>query len=84
VFVPNTNVPFTSGGKTYDVDFNSRQEGNSATQPTYAAITARSHHVGTVNAAMMDGSVRTVSNSINLAIWRAIGTRQGGEVMSDF
>ena len=46
VFTPNTRVPYTSGGKEYDIDFNSRQEGQSATQVTYAAITARSYHSG--------------------------------------
>jgi prepilin-type processing-associated H-X9-DG protein len=35
---------------------------------------------GVVNAAMMDGSVRPMNPNINLATWRALGTRQGGEV----
>ena len=79
-FTPNTMVPYLSGGKTYDIDFNSRQEGQSATQPTYAAITARSYHSGgVVNAALMDGSVRSISKSISLRVWRAAGTRVGGE-----
>ena len=72
-------------GVSYDADFNSRREGSSATLPTYAAITARSHHSGgVVNVAMMDGSVRSVSSGINLATWRALGTRQGGEVVPNF
>ena len=49
--------------------------------PTYAAITARSYHSQGVNVAMMDGSVRFVRNTINLATWRALGTRDGGEVI---
>jgi prepilin-type N-terminal cleavage/methylation domain-containing protein/prepilin-type processing-associated H-X9-DG protein len=82
VFTPNTKVPYDSGGKSYDIDFNSRQEGQSATQPTYAAITARSYHSGgIVNAALMDGSVRTISRTIGLPIWRAMGTRAGGEAV---
>ncbi|MEX2173120.1 MAG: DUF1559 domain-containing protein [Pirellulaceae bacterium] len=81
VFTPNTKVPYESGGKIYDIDFNSRQEGQSATQPTYAAITARSYHGGgIVNATLMDGSVRSFSQTISLAIWRSLGTRAGGEV----
>ncbi len=83
-FTPNTVVPFTTGGRTYDIDYNSRQEGNSATVPTYAAITARSYHSGIVNVLLMDGSVRSVSNSISLATWRALGTRQGGEVVGEY
>ena len=79
VFTPNTVVPYLhSDGRTYDVDFNSRQEGKSATQPTYAAVTARSYHAGIVNAALMDGAVRSVSETIDLAVWRALGTRDAG------
>jgi len=83
VFRPNTVVPYTAAGRVYDIDFNSRQEGNSATQPTYAAITARSWHKGLVHAAMMDGSVRSISDQINLRTWRALGTRAGAEDRDD-
>ena len=83
-FTPNTVVPFADGGVTYDIDYNSRQEGNSATQPTYAAVTARSYHTNLVNVLLMDGSVRSVSNSIALPVWRALGTRGGGEVVGDY
>jgi prepilin-type N-terminal cleavage/methylation domain-containing protein/prepilin-type processing-associated H-X9-DG protein len=85
VFTPNTKVPFTSGGITYDIDYNARQEGNSATQRTYAAITSRSYHSGgAVNVLLMDGAVRSVSPNINLTTWRALSTRQGGEVVGDY
>jgi hypothetical protein len=30
----------------------------------------------------MDGSVRFVKNSVNLATWLALGSRNGGEVIS--
>jgi prepilin-type N-terminal cleavage/methylation domain-containing protein/prepilin-type processing-associated H-X9-DG protein len=78
-FPPNTKVPFTSGGQDYDVDFNSSREGASTTRPTYAAVTARSFHPGGVNTLMMDGSVRFVNNGVTLAVWRAMGSRAGGE-----
>jgi hypothetical protein len=82
VFTPNTRVAYQhTDGRTYDVDYNSQQEGRSATQPTYAAVTARSYHAAVVNALMMDGSSRSVGNTIDLAVWRAIGTRQGSEVV---
>jgi hypothetical protein len=29
---------------------------------------------------MMDGSVRSVNQSVSLVTWRALGTRNGGEV----
>jgi prepilin-type processing-associated H-X9-DG protein len=85
VFPPNTIVPLVYQGNTYDIDYNSRQEGNSATALTYAAITARSYHSGAiVNILLMDGSVRTTSGTVTPSIWRALGTRMGGESISGF
>ena len=51
-------------------------------QPIYAAITARSYHPGGVNALFADGSVHFVKSTINGVTWRALGTVQGGEVLS--
>jgi prepilin-type N-terminal cleavage/methylation domain-containing protein len=45
---------------------------------------ARSYHVGGVHTLMCDGSVRFVSENIDLNTWRAIGTRAGGEAVGDF
>ena len=45
-------------------------------------FTARSNHLGGVNSLFMDGSVRYVTDSIDLHIWRALGTRNGNEVIS--
>ncbi|HMP80351.1 MAG TPA: DUF1559 domain-containing protein [Pirellulaceae bacterium] len=81
LFTPNTKVPYVSGGRLYDIDYNSRQEGKSATQSTFAAITARSYHAGQlVNVNFLDGSTRSISSRINLATWRALGTIAGGEI----
>jgi hypothetical protein len=52
--------------------------------PGRIATTANSAHVFGVNLLMCDGSMRFVTNDINLAIWRAIGTRKGLEPVSDF
>ncbi|APW60740.1 DUF1559 domain-containing protein [Paludisphaera borealis] len=41
-----------------------------------------SNHPGGVNAAMADGSVRFMKNSISMPIWWALGTKAGGEVLS--
>lgn len=78
-FAPNTRVPYTVAGITYDVDVTSMRDGESTTVPTYAAITARSFHTGSVNALLMDGSVRTIGENIDLSVWRAAGTRAGSE-----
>ncbi|NUQ64704.1 MAG: DUF1559 domain-containing protein [Pirellulales bacterium] len=82
LFTPNTAVPYLhTDGRTYDIDYNSLQEGRSTTQPTYAAITARSYHPEMVNALLMDGSVRSVGETVDRGVWRALGTRQAGEVV---
>lgn len=46
-------------------------------------FTARSRHPGGVNTARMDGSVRFVTNTIDLRVWRALSTRSGGETFTD-
>lgn len=45
-------------------------------------VTARSNHPGGVQASMVDGSVRFIKNSVSLAVWRALATRNGGETIS--
>jgi len=47
-------------------------------------LTARSRHPGGVNLLLGDGSVRFITNSIDLAIWQALCTPRGGEVVGDF
>jgi len=50
----------------------------------HAIISARSQHPGVVLCAFGDGHVQTISDSIALETWRALGTRNGGEVIGDF
>ncbi len=77
-------VNLTNTGNV-DVNWTNKQEGKNhfATtpeySPTYAAITARSYFPGGVGVAMMDGSVRTISDNVNLGVWRALSTRASGE-----
>lgn len=42
-------------------------------------MAAGSEHPGSVNIAMGDGKVRTVSDTVDTNVWWAIGTRNGGE-----
>lgn len=80
---PNTYVPHTgSSGEEQDFDYNSWQEGKNgiAGSPTYAIITSRSFHVGQVQAALVDGSVQSYNDDIDLEVWRALATRDGQEV----
>jgi prepilin-type N-terminal cleavage/methylation domain-containing protein len=51
-------VPNVTG--TFDVDYVSNSESNTAAGYTFAAVTSRSYHVGLVNMLLMDGSVRAV------------------------
>ena len=81
-FTPNTVVPFVDeNGTTLDIDWTNQQEGNSETARTYAAITARSFHPGGVNSTRGDGSVAFDADNITLSVWRALSTRNGGELI---
>ena len=42
---------------------------------------ARSRHPGGVHVMLCDGSVRFVSDSIDLQTWQALGSRKGGEII---
>ncbi|RUL84925.1 DUF1559 domain-containing protein [Tautonia sociabilis] len=81
-FSPNTKVIANVAGQPEEIDLTSMRDGESITLPTYAAVTARSYHPGGVSAMMLDGSVRFVKDTIDLKIWRGLGTRAGREVIS--
>jgi hypothetical protein len=64
VVVPNVDhmdAVFTYGGADYNT--------------TCSLVTARSQHSGGVNLCRADGSSGFVSETIDLATWRALGTR---------
>ena len=82
VYRPNTAVHFDHDGQRYDIDFNSVQEGKRADQATYAAVTSRSYHAGgVVNVGMLDGSTSSISDRIDEAVWRSLGTIADGEIV---
>lgn len=47
----------------------------------WGAFPASSRHPGTVNVLYADGHLSTSSEHVNIELWRAIGTRNGGEVV---
>src|SRR4029077_11378998 len=47
-----------------------------------SVITASSRHPGGANVAFADGSVRFIKSSVNPLTWAAIGSVNGGEVVS--
>jgi prepilin-type processing-associated H-X9-DG protein len=75
-------------GKDGDTAFNTYQPPNSkipdVVKNNWGFMAARSLHPGGVNVLLGDGSVRFVKDSINIATWRALATRAGGEVVSDY
>jgi prepilin-type N-terminal cleavage/methylation domain-containing protein len=82
-FTPNYVIPMTVGSRIVDCDFTSSRLGFTITSPTYTVFTSRSYHTGGVSSTLMDGSVRFVSSSVDLSVWRAFGTRAGGEISQE-
>jgi prepilin-type N-terminal cleavage/methylation domain-containing protein/prepilin-type processing-associated H-X9-DG protein len=65
----HTQSPNYTGGDCTDASFNRSH------------IQSRSYHQGGVNVGFCDGSVHFIPNAINIATWRALGTRSGNEVV---
>jgi prepilin-type processing-associated H-X9-DG protein len=84
----------STGGMTVPLGWNSNAfppgpgcDVNSGTAPptcrfSYAAKGFKSAHPGGANMLFTDGSVRFLKNSINLITYCALGSRNGGEVIS--
>jgi prepilin-type N-terminal cleavage/methylation domain-containing protein/prepilin-type processing-associated H-X9-DG protein len=51
--------------------------------PSRIMTSANSRHTNGVNVSLCDGSARFVSSSISLITWRALGSRNGGEVLGN-
>jgi prepilin-type N-terminal cleavage/methylation domain-containing protein/prepilin-type processing-associated H-X9-DG protein len=84
---PNSKIPDALGGTggTYGTPWCSYGQGPNVPpcgpgSPTFNA--ARSRHAGGVNMLAGDGSVKFIKDSINLAVWRAMGSISAGEVVS--
>ncbi len=48
------------------------------------AKTSSSRHSGGVNLALTDGSVRFVTDSIDVPTWWGLGSRDGREILKDY
>jgi len=53
--------------------------GSNHSDVAYQIVVSRSRHPGGVQVALCDGSVRFVSETVDLALWRASSTAWGGE-----
>lgn len=49
-----------------------------------ATMPPSSRHIGGVQLLLCDGSVRFISENVDLRAWRAVGTRDGGEIPREF
>jgi prepilin-type N-terminal cleavage/methylation domain-containing protein len=76
--------PATGYNHVMPPNHNSCWNGVNGANMSRAAVTANSAHAGGVNALLGDGSARFVSASIDRNVWQATGTRNSGEVISDF
>jgi len=77
---PNSKMPDALKIKDFcqsQVQSNPPCNGN---DPSFNA--ARSYHRGGVNVLYCDGSVKSVKNTVNIDTWRALSTKDGGEVIS--
>ena len=78
---PNSSSPDLINNSTYFTPNNDPLMPVALGNPQVAA--ARSRHTGGVNASLCDGSVRFVRNTIALNTWRAMGSKNGGEVVQN-
>lgn len=53
-------------------------------QQQKALTAARSLHPNVIVTLLCDGGIRLASNAIDLSVWRAVATRQGGEVAQEW
>lgn len=52
--------------------------------PGRIATTANSQHPGGIQVTLCDGSVRFIANTIDIGIWRGLGSINGGEPLGDY
>lgn len=86
-FQPNGKVDVCARKKWQDgsvgTDTQARIIGTNDGAGNFSAIyTARSNHTGGVNSALADGSVRFISETVDIDTWRAASTINGSESVS--
>jgi prepilin-type N-terminal cleavage/methylation domain-containing protein/prepilin-type processing-associated H-X9-DG protein len=82
--MPDTGAPWIYGYHSTTIYFHVGPPNSSSCMYPSGRIgtAARSNHTNGVNLALCDGSVRFIGNSIDLASWRAMGSKDGGEVFT--
>ena len=83
--VPNSTVPDQVNGTTecaYPLGLNPPCLNSNGSATWGVFVAARSFHPGGVNVLFCDGSVKFIKGSISKDTWRALGTKDGGEIVS--
>jgi prepilin-type processing-associated H-X9-DG protein len=76
--LPNSSLPDVVTGGACDQTRN--PPCTTTSTPSYPRLMgARSWHTNGINAAMCDGSVHFIPNSISFPVWQALGSSKGGE-----
>ena len=78
---PNSSFPDVIFSPYYCINQSPNPPCITATSALPENFAARSRHPGGINAAMADGSIHFVKNSIDLRTWRALSTTAGSEVV---
>ncbi len=79
---PNSTIPDQLDGTSGCVNPASNPPCFAATGSQREFNAARSFHTGGVNVLFCDGSVKYIKDTVNLANWRALSTKDGAEVVS--
>ena len=84
-YTPNDSTPdIMRSGRCGDPPANAPCANGLPTSMYYRNVQiARSNHPGGVNITMCDGSVNFASDDIDLTVWRAMGTPNGGEAFEN-
>lgn len=92
--LPVNGANYSYGGNTWLIPDESQTLYNHVLTPNsripdcgdgaHGPKTARSLHLGGVNVLFADGSVHFIANEIDMDIWRALGSIDGGETVGEF
>jgi prepilin-type N-terminal cleavage/methylation domain-containing protein/prepilin-type processing-associated H-X9-DG protein len=82
----NAGAPWTNDGHTQTRYWHIAPPGGRSCMfpPSRVATSANSGHTNGVNVLMFDGSVHFVTNGVDLGTWRAMGTRNGNDLVGDY
>ncbi len=81
---PNSNLPDVMFPNQCQHMPRNNRPCTTSTDANRRTVASRSMHTGGVQVALGDGSVRFVSQTIDLPLWQGLATMSGGEVVGDY